>query len=235
MTRPRCRPAPLLAALAALVAGGCSVDGRVESEIERALPAALGPAERYDATVDGVDLGDGTAERVSVVGERVDREDAPLIDRLDIELRGVRFDRTSKRITGAESARATARVTAGDLAAYLERQRGVGQARVTLRAPDRAVVRIDGEVEGLRLPVAAEVRGRLAARDGTVRLDVEGVRAGGFGLGGAIARALDDRLNPVVDLTDESLALRVTGVRVEGDVLVLESTGDVSGLRLRRR
>ena len=222
-----------LVLLAALVASGCSVSGRVESEIEAALPSALGPADRYQATVGGVRLGDGTAERIDIVGERVARQDAPVIDRLDVELRGVRYDRKTKRILGAESARATARVLAEDLSDYLVRQRGVGDARVALQAPDRAVVRVRGEVRGLRLP-AAEVRGRLTAEAGTVRLDVEDVRAGGLGLGGAVARQLSDRINPVVDLTDESLALRVTGVRVEGDELVLETTGDVAGLRLRR-
>ena len=222
-----------LVLLAALVASGCSVSGRVESEIEAALPSALGPADRYQAAVEGVRLGDGTAERIDIVGERVARQDAPVIDRLDVELRGVRYDRKTKRILGAESARATARVLAEDLSDYLVRQRGVGDARVALQAPDRAVVRVRGEVRGLRLP-AAEVRGRLTAEAGTVRLDVEDVRAGGLGLGGAVARQLSDRINPVVDLTDESLALRVTGVRVEGDELVLETTGDVAGLRLRR-
>ena len=223
-----------LVLLAALVAGGCSVSGRVESEIEAALPKALGPAQNYDATVEGVRLGDGTAERITIVGERVARQDAPVVDRLDVELRGVRYDRKSKQITGAESARATARVLAADLGDYLARQRGVGDARVTLQAPDRAVVRVEGEVRGVRLPVAAEVRGRLVAVEGTVRLDVEGVRAGPLALGGAVARELDEQINPVVDLTDESLALRVTGVEVVGDVLVLETTGDVAGLRLRR-
>ena len=222
-----------LVLLAALVAGGCSVSGRVESEIEAALPAALGPADRYQATVEGVRLGEGTAERIDIVGERVAREDAPVIERLDVELRGVRYDRKSKRITDAESARATARVRAQDLGDYLARQRGVGDARVTLQAPDRAVVRVRGEVGGVRLP-AAEVRGRLVADGGTVRLDVENVRAGPLDLGAAVARELGERVNPVVDLTDESLALRVTGVRVEGDALVLETTGDVRGLRLRR-
>ena len=224
----------VVALLAALAASGCSVSGRVESEIEGALPAALGPADAYDATVDGVDLGAGTADRISIVGDRVAREDAPVVDRLTVELRGVRYDRKTKRILGARSARATARVLPLDLADYLARQRGVGDARVTLAAPDRATVRVEGEVEGLRLPVAAEVTGRLEAAGGTVRLAVDDVRAAGIGLGGALARRLEERINPVVDLTDEALALRVTGVRVEGGELVLDAEGDVAGLRLRR-
>ena len=234
-TAPILMRVPIFLVLLAVVAGGCSVSGRVESEIEGALPAALGPADSYDATVGGVDLGAGTADRISIVGERVAREDAPVVDRLTVELRGVRYDRKTKRIDGAQSARATARVLPLDLADYLARQRGVGDARITLAAPDRATVRVQGEVQGVRLPVAAEVTGRLEAQGGTVRLVVDDVRAAGIGLGGGIARRLEERINPVIDLTDEALALRVTGVRVEGGELVLEAEGDVAGLRLRRQ
>ncbi len=226
---------PLLSIVfAALVLGGCDLSGRVEAEIEAALPAALGPAARYDAEVEGLSLGDASAETVRVVGERVARADAPVIDRLDVELRGVTFDRSERRLTRVDAARATARLLPADLAAYLGTQRGIADADLALAAPDRATVRVRGEFEGLRVPLGAEVRGRLAATDGRVRLGVESVRAAGIGLGGAIARRVEQEINPVVDLTDEKLALRVTGVRVESGALVVEATGDLTGLRLRR-
>ena len=225
------RTLPLLLALALV---GCDVSGRVEAEIEAALPAALGPADAYDATVEGLRLGDGTVEAVTVVGTRVAREDAPVVDRLDVALRGVAFDRSSKRLTRVDAARATARLLPADLAAYLVAQRGVARAEVALEAPDRAVVRFEGEVEGVRIPLGASVAGRLRAVDGRVRLDVERVSAAGIGLGGALAERLDQRINPVVDLTDEDLALEVTAVRVEGGALVLDATGDPTGLRVSR-
>lgn len=218
-----------------LLATGCSVDGRVEDEIEAALPAVLGPADDYRVTVDNVRLGAGTADRIQIEGRRVARENAPVIERLSVDLRGVRYDRGTKRLTGAESARATLRLVPADLAAYLDRQRGMSRARLTLRPPDGVTLRTQGEFEGFRLPVDAEVRGRLVARDGTVSLDVERVSAAGFGLGGALARRLDERINPVLDLTDEDLALRVTAVRIQPDTLVLDATGDLAGLRLPRR
>ncbi|PAP75315.1 LmeA family phospholipid-binding protein [Rubrivirga marina] len=229
------RTLPLFITLATLSLTGCDVSGRVEAEIEAALPAALGPAARYDAEVEGLALRDASAETVRVVGERVAREDAPVIDRLDVELRGVTFDRSERRLTRVDGARATARLLPADLAAYLGTQRGIADADVVLAAPDRASIRVRGEFEGLRIPVGAEVRGRLAASDGRVRLDVESVRAAGIGLGGTIARRVDQQINPVVDLTDEDLELRVTDVRVEGGALVVEATGDLTGLSLRRR
>lgn len=224
----------LVAALAAVLLTGCDLSGRVEAEIEAALPEALGPADSYDATVEGLRLGDGTAEAVQVVGRRVAREDAPVVDRLDIDLRGVAFDRSTRQLTRVESARGTARLLPSDLAAYLGTQRGIADARITLSEPDRATVRVEGAFEGLRIPLGAEVRGRLGARDGRVHLSVESVRAAGIGLGGALARAVESQLNPVADLTDEALSLRVESVRVEGGALVLEATGDPTGMELRR-
>lgn len=225
------RTLPLLFLLAT-VASGCDVSGRVEAEIESALPEALGPAARYDATVEGLDLGDGTAETITIVGERVAREGAPVLDRLDVVLRGVAVDRSTRALTRADDARATARLLPTDLAAFIERQDGVAEATVTLRAPDEATVRIEGSFEGIRIPVGAEVQGRLTTDDGRVRLDVATVRAGGLPLGGRVADALGRRINPVVDLTNEDLALRVTDVRVEDGALVLEATGDLVGASL---
>ncbi|WP_420456054.1 DUF2993 domain-containing protein [Rubrivirga sp.] len=223
----------LLALLAALALSGCDLSGRAEAEIEAALPSVLGPAERYQATVDGLSARAGTAETVRVVGERVAREDAPVIDRLDVTLSGVAFDRSTRRLTRVDAARGTARLLPADLAAYLATQRGIADAELSLDAPDRLTVRIRGEIGGARLPVGAEVRGRVVAQDGRVHFDVEGVRAAGIGLGGALARGVSDQINPVVDLTDEDLALRVTAARVVDGALVLEATGDLTGVRIQ--
>lgn len=226
---------PLAVLLGMCVASGCSVDGRVEDEIEAALPAVLGPADDYRATVEGVRLGAGTADRVQIEGRRVARENAPVIERLSIDLRGVRYDRGTKRLTGAQSAQATLRLLPADLAPYLDRQRGLERSQITLRPPDGVTLRARGEFDGVRLPVTAEIRGQLAAREGMVFLDVERVSAAGIGLGGSLARRLEEHINPVLDLTDEDLELRVTAVRVQADTLVLDATGDLTGLRLTRR
>ncbi|WP_412068864.1 DUF2993 domain-containing protein [Rubrivirga sp. IMCC43871] len=224
----------ILLLLLALTASGCDVSGRVEAEIEAALPAALGPADHYDATVDGLKLSSRTADRVTIAGDRVAREDAPVVDRLDVTLWGVAFDQKTRVLTRVDSARATARLLPTDLGEYLGAQRGISRATVALAVPDRATIRVEGAIEGFRLPIGAEIRGRLVASGGVVRLDVESVRAAGIGLGGGIARAVGDRINPIADLRDEDLALTVTGVRVERGAVVVDATGDLEGVRLRR-
>ena len=223
----------LALALLVVALSGCDVSGRVEAEIEAALPAALGPAARYDATVEGLRLGDRTADRVDVRGDRVAREDAPVVDRLDATLWGVAFDRGERRLSRVDSARAVARLLPGDLEDYLAAARGLTEPRVTLSPPDRLSLRFRGEFEGVRLP-GAEIVGRLRAEGGGVRMEVESVRAAGIGLGAGVARRVEDRINPVLDLTDEALALTVDAVRVTDGALTVQASADPTGLRLGR-
>ena len=236
----RCMPAsrPVFAfLLAVLLAGsGCSVTGTVERGLEDKLREIIGPAERYDVRIDGLRARSGRAERVLAVGERVRPEDAPVVERFELDLRGVTYDRREKRLERVDSARATAHITARDLVDFLETRDGVRAATLTLRAPDEATLRIRPEFGGIALPpgVAAEVRGRLEAAGSRVNFVVSDVEAAGLDLGGAAARRLSGVINPLVDLADLDVELQVTSVRVAGEAIVLDATGDLSGLRLRR-
>ena len=227
-------PARLALLLLAVAASGCDVTGRAEAEIARGLPRAIGPADHYDVEVVGLSARAGKADRIRIVGERVEREGAPVLDRLDLELTGVRYDRGDRVLERVDRAEATARVRPDDLAAFLDTRRGVREATVRVEAPDRFVMRLRPEAGGL-VPdgVVAEVSGRLGAEDGRVVLDVEGVRAGGIGLGRLGARALDALVNPVLDLTDAEPALAVEEVRVEAGAIVIEATANLDGLALR--
>jgi hypothetical protein len=228
-------PVARLAALLVTVAlAGCDVSGRVEREVEAALAEAVGPAESYDVEVEGLSVRSGEAERVTAVGRRVRPEGAPVLDRLDLDLRGVRYDRGARRLERVESARGTVRLAPADLAAFLETRDGVREASVSLEAPDRATVRVRPDLGGVSLPsgAAVEVGGRLAGAGREVRFEVESVRALGLDLGGTVARRLSGVLNPLVDLGGARPALDVTDVRVENGAVVVEVTGDLDGLRV---
>ncbi|MEM1115441.1 MAG: DUF2993 domain-containing protein [Bacteroidota bacterium] len=220
--------------LFAVAASGCDLTGRVEAEIARGLPRAIGPAERYDVEVEGLQVTAGAAERVTVVGERVRRAGVPVFDRLDLELTGVRYDRGDRVLERVEQTTAVVRVRPDDLAAFLDTRRGVRSASVRVEAPDRVVLRLRPEAGGwLPEGVAAEITGRLGAERGRVVLDVERVRAGGIGLGGIGARAVRDLVNPVLDLTEADPALDVAAVSIEAGAVVVEATADLDGLVLR--
>ena len=219
-----------------MLCAGCVPTGQVERGLERELQKLIGPADRYNVEIEGLRARSGEAEHITVVGERVRAKGAPVVNRLVLDLRGVTYDRGEKRLERVDSAYATAQITASDLAAFLETQRNVRDATVTLRAPDEATIRVRPEFGGVAFPrgVTAEVTGRMEAADGRVRFAVAEVEAVGFDLGSAAARRLSEAINPLVDLSDMASGLRVTDVHVEGGAVRLDATGDITGLRLRK-
>lgn len=222
---------PLLLVL--LVASGCAPPtGQIERAIERELPTAIGPADRYQVTITGLSGTANRAERVEILGERVRLPDAPELDRLAIRLDGVRLDSRRESIERADSTRASVRMTASALESYLRDHPNLRDATVSLRAPDRATLRVRPTLGGLSAG-AVDIEGRLAPDAGGVGFAIGSVRAGEFGLSEAVTRRLSDMLNPLVDLAGTPGDLRVTGVRVEDGVLHLDATGDATGLRFR--
>ena len=221
--------------LAGLLLTGCvpSTDD-IERRIERELPELLGPADRYDVEIKGLRARDGEAERVVATGERVRMEDAPVLDRLVVEMEGVAFDRRERRLDRVDTLRATAHLRPADLEAFLEDHRNVRDAAVTLHPPDEATIRLRPELGGLALPrgMELEVRGRLEPRAGRLHLAVDRVEAAGAGLGDAAARRLADAVNPLVDLSAPGADLRITDAVIEDGALRLAAAGRAAGLRL---
>jgi hypothetical protein len=223
-------PTLLLLFLALAPLAGCDVTGTVERAIERELPAVIGPADHYDVTVRGLRASEGTAERVLVMGERVRPEDSPILDRLDLVLDGVRFDRSTQRFGRVDSARATARVTPADLAVFMQDHPNVRRVTITLHEGNEATLRMQPELAGMPLPAGAsvEAHGRLIAEDGRIVFSVADLSAAGFPLAGAAVRSISDLINPLVDLTGPPAGLAVTDVRIEDGRLVLDATADTA-------
>lgn len=236
MSTLRLRPALVLLALAALGGAGCSPTSIAEERVEAALQEAIGPADRYDVSFEGLDAGDGTADRVTIVGERVRPAQAPALDRLDAVLEGVRFDRGESRLERAERVRADVRVRPSDLAAYVEASGRVREATAEVRAPDVLVLRLQPDIAGLPLPsgAAVEVTGTLRGDGPRLRFDVAEVRAAGLGLGGRVADVVSAEVNPLFDLSDvggvDLGGVEVSGARVEDGVLVVTAGGSLAGV-----
>ncbi len=225
---PMTRFALPLVAFVGLLAAGCSPTRIVEQRIAEALPRAVGPADAWDVTVQG--LRPRGAERVVAVGTNVRPTGAPAIERLDLVLTDVTSD--GRRLTGVGTARATATLATSALTAAVAAEGALASPVVLLREPDGFSVRGRPAYDGFTLPVAeVAVEGRLVAgADGTVRLDVERVRAAGLPLPDVVEREIEARINPVADLRRTRARLRVTAVRVEGTRLVVEADADPAAL-----
>lgn len=227
---------PLIVAVlsaAALLAGCHATDDRVESRLKSELPRLLGPATRYEVDVQGVDANAARADQVTVVGYGVRPRHGPAIDRLELDLRDVRYDRRGKRLERVETARATAWVSAADLADFLETQDGIRSASVELSDPDSAYVRLRPDLGGLPVPPGAnlEVAGTIAGRGPYVEYDVSEVSALGERVGGSIARRISRLINPIVDLSGLPIRLDVNRVRVEGRTIRLDADAEATAMR----
>ena len=226
---------PLILAVfsaATLLAGCNATDDRVESRLKSELPRLLGPATRYEVDVQGVDADASRADLVTVVGYGVRPRHGPAIDRLELELRDVRYDRHAKRLERVEMARATAWVSAADLADFLETQDGIRSASVELADPDSAYVRVRPDL-GIPLPNGAsvELAGTIHGRGPYVEYNVADVSALGGSVGSGISRRISRLINPLVDLSGLPIRLDVTRVRVEGRTIRMDADGEATAMR----
>jgi hypothetical protein len=218
----------LAVAACSLVAACASVlDERAASALREALVRAIGPAASYEVQVTGASIDRSRFERVAVLGTRVVRERAPVIDRLAFELRGVVVDREQKRLVALADSRGELRVRADDLTEFVRRSGWIDDARVTLAAPDR--IRVSGRprVAGLALTGGAgvEIEARLFGSDAQLRLALDRVRIGTASAPPLVRAVLEVAVNPLFDATAHPLPAQIDAVEVDGDVLRIAASG----------
>ncbi len=233
-----CRAA---AGLSVLLISACAttsfVDRRVEQTIRTELSRHVGPADRYDVDVSGARFSGEIAylEKVHVVGARVNRAKAPVIDRLEIDLSNVVIDREEKQLKSLGAGSARARILAIDIAEFLDAKPGLDKVTVTLDPPDEIVVSGRPSMAGYTLPraVTLKVRGRLVAEGNELKLEVNDLRAAGFSVGAIPKFVLEKAINPVIDLSALPVSSQISWVTVNEDAIVVEATGG-STLRANR-
>ena len=216
------------AVVAVLVAACASVlDERAASALREALTRAVGPAASYDVQVSGASLDASRFERVAVVGSRVARARAPVIDRIELELHGVVVDRREKRLVALADSRGELRVRAADLTAFLDRSGWIDDARVTLAAPDR--IRVSGRprIAGIALPAgdAIEIEGRLFAAGTQLRLALDRLRIGNTSAPPLVRGLVEGAFNPLFDAAGHPLPAQVDAVAVDAEALRIAASG----------
>ena len=221
------RAAGAIAAVALLLmACADPLERRVEGLIVEALPQLLGPAERYEAQVQGA-RGDGARfERVRALGVRVRPERGPVLDRVEAELIDVAVDRAARRISALRDARARLRLQAADLAEYLGR-RWIEAPEV--RFGDAGEIVVIGRLRVPRLASTvgppAEFRGRLVPRGAQLLLAVETLRLGDRAAPALALGLVEAAINPLFDAAAHPIPARFDRVAAEGDALVIEASG----------
>ena len=220
--------------LSSLVLVGCSPANLVAQGIERELPKYVGPADDYDVDIKGLRISESSAESVVAVGERVRPEGAPVIERLELALTDVVYDRAAERLSKVEGARLTAVIRTDDLSDFLETNRNVRSAEVTLRSPDMATLQVRPQLGDFALPpgITVAISGQLVGEGTQLRFDVNEVRAAGLDLSAIAAQRLSDTINPLADLEGLPIDVRITSIMVAGETIGLEVVGDPTSFSL---
>ena len=215
-------------------------DQRVEQAIRSGLPEAIGPAAHYDVTVMGARRQDGAGliemDRVHVVGLRVRRNGAPVLDRVEADLSGVQVDRKQNTLTALAGADVRISVRATDIAAFLQ-ERGVLEAvKVTFHESDVITITAHPVVAGYSLPGGARVllRGYLIPEASQLRLNITDLRAAGFPVGTIPTQIVERLINPLVDLSALPVPTEVTSARVVGDSVIITARGGQSQVQPAR-
>ncbi|WP_346289571.1 DUF2993 domain-containing protein [Sphaerothrix gracilis] len=213
---------------------GCIPNGLVERGIERELPQYIGPADSYDVDIDGLKVRSGEAQRILTVGERVRPEGAPVIERLELELRNVKYNRGEERLESIESAQATARILPTDLAAFLETDGNIRAAAIALQPPNQATLNIQPEIGSLPIPagIAVTLVGELVGEGSLISFNVSEVSAAGINLGREAARRISQSVNPLADLSSLPITLLIQDIRVENEAITLDVIADPASLQL---
>jgi hypothetical protein len=223
-----------MATLSGLLLVGCNPSNLVAQGIERELPKYVGPADSYDVQIEGLKVNAGSADNVVAVGERVRPEGAPVIERLQLELADVVYDRQAERLSKVGAARLTAVIRTNDLADFLEGYRNVREAEIFLQSPDQATIRVRPQIGNLSVPegVTVNVTGRLVGDGTQLRFEVSDVSAAGFDLSAIAARRLSDLINPLADLQNLPVEVEITSIMAAGETIGLEVVGDPASFEL---
>ncbi len=227
-------PTRLLLATVLLVLAACAsyFDARAENALREALARVVGPAASYEVHVSGASVDATRFEHVAFVGRRIARANAPVLDRLELELDGVVVDRTAKRLVALADSRGALHVRAADLTEYLRRSAWIDDPAVVVSAPDRIAVSGAPRLAGIALigDEGIELQGRLFASGTQLRVSIDRVRIGASSAPPLVRALLERALNPLFDAAAYPLPAQFDAVGVgEGTIRVA-----ASGSRLPR-
>ena len=203
--------------------GGASLR-LVESILEKELPRHVGPAQRYEVRLgrSGNDLRRGFLSQVDVTGFDVRTDDGLVIPKMEMKLEGVRVGLGSRTLEGVGKSLFSASLGEEAVSSFVTRRAGVNvrDVRVGFRSGE---IQVKGTPEVLGFGLPSEVRGKpVVTRGDTIDFRAGRVSVLGLGLPRIAVDRLEDRINPVVDLSGLKLPVRITEIRVVGDRLVAD-------------
>ena len=208
------------------------VERRIEREVAARIPSVIGAQGEYKVTAAAGLAGaaGGRIESVRIEGRDVRLKSGIKLKQLDATLSGIRMDRAKRAITKIEKAEFTASITGDELNAFLSRKYPDIPSRAVLH-DGYVTVTARPRVRGVRMRVEADAA--MEIEDGTrLVLRVRKVASGGLAAPDIARRYIEQRLNPVLDLSSLGFKSHLTSVTIRPDAVTLSGTGDGANLGL---
>jgi len=204
-----------------------------EDLIAKLMPGQIGPADRYTVKLDrnGSSLWKGILSHVDVTGLNVRTADGLSIPRLDIHLDGLKVNLLGRSLESVARGIFTAALDGDAVTRYVQQRAGVRVRNIQVAIRNgQLVVKGTPEVIGVGLPT--EVAG-VPQIDGKEHINFRARKVAIFGvsLPQFAVHALEDRVNPLADLSHLNIPVRITELKVVEDHLLANGNLDVSKLR----
>ena len=209
---------------------GRMVEERIEKEVAARLPSVIGVSGSYkvEASAGLVGAARGRIESVRIEGRDVRLKSGVRLKRLDTTLKGIHVDPAKRTLTRIEEAQFTASLTGQELNAFLSRKypdipshAELHDGYVTVAARPRA--------RGGRVRVTSDAS--LEIENGTrLVLRVRRIASGPVTAPDVAQRYIEQKLNPVLDLSSLGFKGRLTSVTIRPDAVVLSGEGEPGAL-----
>lgn len=213
---------------------GRAINRTAERRIREALPDLLGPARAYQAHVEGAQertLG-GNLARVLIDGDDVELSNGLLLDHLHLELEGVRYDASRRRVRDVKSARFEATVSERSVDQYLAGESPQGErirkARVTFGAGNLVTIAAERVTLGVGVPFS--LSGPLRIDKQKLEIDPRRLVVIGIPLTGAPMRFLIQRFEGGANMSVLPFPVQLTDIRTQPGSLTLSGTADVAAI-----
>lgn len=200
----------------------------LERELEKRLPALVGPAKKYTVKIKDtgiMDLLSGTIKDLYMSAEQVLPKDCPQIESVKIHLSGIEFDLDKiEKITGANFIIILSQDSINN---YLpEKVKEYPDLRVELK-DNNITVSTSKKIYGFALPI--KVAGILEAENQKrVNFRCNSLSVSGIPLPEFVRKNLEEKVNPLVDLTEMKIITNILGIKIMDNRLQVEGSASVN-------
>ena len=216
-----------------LLLAGCGSSERIaESEIVQAAPRYLGPADRYEADVQG--LGNSHVQSVKVTGYGVHPQPDLTLQTLTLTLTDVNYQRDPLRITGVGATSFALQASDAAMTSFLASQAQQRAANIPVRNLQVTfldqLIRITGTATFNGQDMAVVTTGTLQPNGAQILYQPQTLTINGAAIGEPTLSTLIGMVNPLVDFSKWQFLPQIQTIVLQPGIITITGTGNAQRL-----